>query len=131
MLSGRHARRDHASRSFNLARFLPFAVLLSATKSLILSIHFSLLFLCKRRSNRLNTGSSRWTISLQLWVAELSDLRRMYSMWSYMVSRLCVNMGVVLCRLFHISRFMLWRLRVLSMSSAGCRRFATTRSRLG
>ena len=89
----------------------------------------------------MNSSSSLWTTALQLWVAGLPDLRWvpsrwnlrwMYSRWSYMLRRrLCVNLGVVLCRVYHICRFMLWRLRVLSMCAAGCRRFTTTRSRLG
>lgn len=140
MLSGRHARRDDASESFYSTRFLPLAVLLSATKSPLLSIHLSLLFLRKRRSSRLNTSSSLWTTSLGLGVFGLSDLRCMPSRWnlrwmysrrSYMLKRLCVNLGVALCRMYHICRSLLWRLRVPSMCAAGFRRFATTRSRLG
>jgi hypothetical protein len=55
----------------------------------------------------------------------------MCSRRSDMLKRLCVNFGVVLCRVYNIRGFMLWRLRVLSMSSTGCRSFVSTRSRLG
>ena len=89
----------------------------------------------------MDSSSSLLATSVQLWVAGLPDLRWvpsrwnlpwMYFSWSYMLRRrLSVNLGVGLCRMFHICRFMLWCLRVLSMSSAGYRRFATTRSRLG
>jgi hypothetical protein len=65
MLPGRDVRCRHAFRYFQSARFLPFTVLLSATKSLSLSIHFSLLFLCKRRSSRFNSGSGPRTTSLR------------------------------------------------------------------
>jgi len=101
MLPGRDVRRRHAFRYFQSARFLPFTVLLSATKSLSLSIHFSLLFLCKRRSSRFNSGSGPRATSLRLWVARLSDLRCMprwnlrwmNSRRSHMLRRLCVNLG--------------------------------------
>ena len=63
-------------------RFLPFAVLVRATKSLTLSIHFALLFFCESWSSRLSSSSSLWTTSLRLWVAGLCDPRCIPSCWN-------------------------------------------------
>ena len=52
--------------------------------------------------------------------------RWLYSSWSYMLRRSCVNLGFDLCGTCHICRSMLRR-----MCDAGCRGFSTIRSRLG
>ena len=122
MLVRGRTSRGYTSHCFQSTGFLPFAILLSATKSLILNIDFSLLLLGKRLK-----GSSRlWSTCLQLRLAGLYDLcrvtQRRNSRWMP-CQRSCV----------------LRRLRVLDMRAASghvmraivCRMFAICGGVLG
>src|SRR6266403_2194476 len=117
MLPGRNARRGHVFRYFQSARFLPFSVLVSATKSLSLSIDFSPLFLCKRRSGRLKQRSG----SEDDLLAGVGGLAVRFALHAPLEPALDVPEV----------KLMLRRLCVRSVCAARCRRFSSTRSRLG
>ena len=116
----------YTSRRFHSTGFLPFAVLLSATKSPILNIDFGLLLLGQRWSGGLNSSSSLWSTFLRLRLAGLYDLCWMTQ------GR---NSRWMLCRRSCVLR----RLRVLDMRAASgrlmratvCRMFATCGGVLG